>query len=85
MKITKLKIRTSKGEILKLNNVTSINFGIVTDDKWGAKTDEIFITSDSGHNRFFLDEICVIEFNLEKENIGLHIESRGYEKEKEDV
>lgn len=83
MKLTNFKIKTNKGEVIKLEEISMLSFGIMTDDRYNADTKELFITCKQGHLRFPLDEISEITVNLDKEKSFIHIDSRFYMKEEE--
>ena len=81
MKLTKFKIRTNKGEVIKLEEISMLSFGIMTDDHFNAETKDLFIVCKQGHLRFPLDEIVEIQVDLSKEKSTVHIDSRWDTKE----
>lgn len=83
MKISKFKVKTRNGEILKLEEIETLSFGSLVDDRFKAETKELFITCKQGHLKFNLEDISDISFNLEREKSYLHVESRWVGKEGE--
>ena len=84
MKITNFKVKTRNGEVVKLEEISSLSFGIMIDDRFNAETKELFITCKQGHLRFPLDEVGDISFNLDREKSYIHIDSRWCMKEEEE-
>lgn len=84
MKLTDFKIKTEKGEVIKLEEISMLSFGIMTDDRFNAETKDLFISCKQGHLRFSLDEITEISLNLDKEKSFIHITSWWGKKEEED-
>ena len=84
MRIIKFKVKTKNGESVKLEEISSLSFGIMVDDRFNAETKELFITCKQGHLRFNLEDIRGISFELEHEKIYQIIESRCVGKEEED-
>ena len=84
MKIIKFKVKTKNGELVKLEEIDTLSFGILVDGNFRAETKELFITCKQGNLRFNLEDICDISFNLEHEKFYQHIESRCSGKEEED-
>ena len=83
MKITNFKVKTRNGEVVKLQEIETLSFGILVDDHFKAETKELFITCKQGHLRFSLDEVGDISFNLDREKSYIRIDSRWEMKEEE--
>ena len=81
MKITNFKVKTRNGEVVKLEEIETLSFGILVDDRFKAETKELFITCKQGHLKFSLDEIGDISFNLDHEKHVIRIDSRWEMKE----
>ena len=77
MKMKDFRIRTSKGEIIKLKEIKTLSFGIMTDDKWHCDNKDLFIVCEQGHLKFPLEEICSITFSLAYEKYSIVIESHS--------
>lgn len=81
MKISKFRVKTINGELVKLEEIETLGFGICVSDRYKPETKELFITCEKGQLRFNLEDVCEISFNLDHEKSFLHIESRYFSKE----
>ena len=82
-KILNFKVKTVKGELVRLGEIGTLSFGILTNERFIAETNELFITCKQGNLKFNLEDICGISFNLDNKDFCLHIESDFREKGKE--
>ena len=62
--LAKLRIRTSKGEEIKLNDVEYINMGNVVEYSPSTLVDVIFIGGKTGTIKFDLKDITSIAFDI---------------------
>ena len=83
MKIINFRVKTRKGELVKLEEVSSLSFGIMVDDHFNAETKKLFITCKQGNLSFPLDEVGEISFKLDKEKSYVDIGSRFCVKDEE--
>lgn len=65
MKIIKFKLKTKDGEVVNLEEVDSLSFGIPGSDHF-ENCKDLFITCKQGQLRFDTEDIVKLSFNIEQ-------------------